>query len=125
MDGDLENVLCGRDFLESKQNGGPRKNAQEKYIIDIRCIGDGDPLEFEVVIRQQDSETTHRVRMTREMYRRLTAGKHTPEHFLDAAFRFLLDREPKEAILGRFDVAIIGRYFPEFERELPHYLSKY
>ena len=42
MDGDIENVLCGRDFLESKQNGGPRKNAQEKYIIDIRCIGDGD-----------------------------------------------------------------------------------
>ena len=57
------------------------------------------------------------------MYLRLTAGKHKPESFLDAAFRFLLDREPKEAILRRFDAAIIERYFPEFERELPHYLS--
>ena len=57
------------------------------------------------------------------MYLRLTAGKQTPEPLLDAAFRFLFDREPKEPILRRFDAAIIGRYFPEFERELRHYLS--
>ena len=37
--------------------------------------------------------------------------------------RFLLDREPKECILGRFDVTVISRYFPEFERELRRYLS--
>jgi hypothetical protein len=36
----------------------------------------------------------------------------------------LLDREPKEAILSRFDVSVISRYFPEFERELPRYLSQ-
>jgi len=36
----------------------------------------------------------------------------------------LLDREPKESILRRFDVTEISRYFPEFERELPHYLSQ-
>jgi hypothetical protein len=76
-----------------------------------------------VVVRQEGSETTHRVTITRELYLRLTAGKQKPERFLDAAFRFLLDREPKESILRRFDAAIIGRYFPEFERELPHYLS--
>jgi hypothetical protein len=32
-------------------------------------------------------------------------------------FRFLLGREPKESILGRFDATAISRYFPEFERE--------
>ena len=46
------------------------------------------------------------------------------EGWLDAAFRFLLDRERKESILGRFDVTVISRYFPEFERELPRYLSQ-
>ena len=35
----------------------------------------------------------------------------------------LLDRERKEFTLGRFDVTVISRYFPEFERELPRYLS--
>jgi hypothetical protein len=37
-------------------------------------------------------------------------------------FQFLLEREPKESILRRFDVTVISRYFPEFEREFPHYL---
>jgi hypothetical protein len=92
------------------------------WNIDIRRIGEGDPLEFEVVVREGGSETTHRVSMARETHQRLTAGKHTPERCLHAAIRFLLDREPKESILERFDVRIIGRYFPEFERELPRYL---
>ena len=57
--------------------------------------------------------------MSRRTCEQLTAGKHTPERCLEAAFRFLLDREPKESILGRFDVAVISRCFPEFKRELP------
>ncbi|MGA7544342.1 MAG: hypothetical protein WBW08_00720 [Methyloceanibacter sp.] len=56
--------------------------------------------------------------MARKTYEQLTAGKHTPERCLEAAFRFILDREPKESILGRFDVTVIQRYFPEFEQEL-------
>jgi len=94
-----------------------------KRNIDIRRLGEGDPLEFEVVVRQGGSKTTHRVSMARETHQWLTAGKHTPERCLDAAFRFLLDREPKESILKRFDMEIIGRYFPEFDRELPRYLA--
>jgi hypothetical protein len=62
--------------------------------------------------------------MSREMCKRLTAGEHMPERGLEAAFRFLLDREPKESILKRFDVTAISRYFPEFEREMPRYLSQ-
>jgi hypothetical protein len=31
-------------------------------------------------------------------------------------FAFLLEREPTESILSSFDVGVIGRYFPEFER---------
>jgi hypothetical protein len=34
------------------------------------------------------------------------------------SFRFLLEREPKESILGSFDLTVIGRYFPEYEREI-------
>jgi hypothetical protein len=46
------------------------------------------------------------------------------ERCLEAAFCFLLDREPKESILGHFDATMISRYFPEFYRELPRYLSR-
>ncbi len=92
-------------------------------MIQVRRTGEGDPLEFEVIVREGKGETRHDVTMSRETCERLTAGKHTPEHCLEAAFRFLLDREPKESIIRRFDVTVISRYFPEFERELPRYLS--
>ena len=92
-------------------------------MVEVRRTGEGDPLEFQVVVREGKVESRYQVTMSREVCERLTAGRHTPEQCLEAAFRFLLDREPKESILGRFDVTVISRYFPEFERELPRYLS--
>jgi hypothetical protein len=74
-------------------------------MIEVRCISDGK------------DESRHHVTMARKTYEQLTAGKHRPERCLEAAFRFLLDREPKESILGRFDVTVISRYFPEFEQD--------
>jgi hypothetical protein len=93
-------------------------------MIEVRRITEDDPLDFEVVVREGGGETRHHVTMSRETCTRLTVGKHAPERCLEAAFRFLLDREPKESILGRFDVTVISRYFPEFDRELPRYLSQ-
>jgi hypothetical protein len=58
------------------------------------------------------------------LLRRREWQRCAPARCLEAAFRFLLDREPKESILRRFDVTAISRYFPEFEREMPHYLSQ-
>lgn len=93
-------------------------------MIVIRCIDETDPLAFEVIVRMGKGETCHGVTMSRATYRELTRGEYTPEQCLESAFRFLLDREPKESILARFDVTVISRYFPEFERELPKYLAK-
>jgi hypothetical protein len=93
-------------------------------MIEVRRIAEDDPLDFEVVVREGVGETRHHVTMSQETCNRLTVGKHTPERYLEAAFRFLLDREPKESILGHFDVTVISRYFPEFDRELPRYLSR-
>ena len=84
-------------------------------MIEVRQTAEQDPLIFEVVVRDGKGETRHHVTMSRETCERLTSGKHTPERSLDAAFRFLLDREPKESILRRFDITAISRYFPEFE----------
>jgi hypothetical protein len=93
-------------------------------VIEVQRVGEGDPLNFEVVVREGKGETRHRVTISEVKSTQLTAGKHTPERCLEAAFRFLLDREPKESILARFDISVISRYFPEFEHELPRYLSR-
>ena len=97
---------------------------KETDMIQVRRTAEHDPLIFEVVVREAKGETRHHVTMSRETCERLTSGKHTPERCLEAAFQFLLDREPKESILRRFDVMAISRYFPEFEREISHYLSQ-
>jgi hypothetical protein len=98
------------------------KKGEQDSMIEVRRTGGSDPLEFVVTIREGKGESRHHVTMAQDMYERLTAGKHAPERCVEAAFRFLLDREPKESILGRFDVTVISRYFPDFEQELPRYL---
>ncbi len=40
------------------------------------------------------------------------------EAFVRTCFEFLLAREPKESILPSFEIREIGRYFPQWEREL-------
>jgi len=97
---------------------------KEIDMIQVRQTAEQDPLIFEVVVREGKGETRHQVTMSRDTCERLTSGKHTPERCLEAAFKFLLDREPKESILRRFDVTAIARYFPEFEQEIPRYLSQ-
>ena len=93
-------------------------------MIEIRQTSAPDPLAFTVTVREAKGETRHNVTMTQETFRALSSGKHSAEELIDAAFRFLLDREPKESILARFDVSVIARYFPEFARELPRYLPQ-
>jgi hypothetical protein len=90
-------------------------------MIKVQRVGEG---EFEVVVRDGNGESRHHVTMSDAKGKQLTAGKHTPERCIEAAFRFLLDREPKESILERFDISVISRYFPEFEQELPRYLTR-
>lgn len=93
-------------------------------MITVTRVGSGDPLEFEVVIDDGSGRTQHRVAMSRETHGRLTKAGQSPEHCVEAAFLFLLDREPKEAIMEAFDITVISRYFPEFEKELPNYMRR-
>ena len=67
-------------------------------MIEVRRIAEDDPLDFEVVVHEGGSETRHHLTMSRETSNRLAVDEHTPERCLEAAFRFLLDREPKESI---------------------------
>lgn len=90
--------------------------------ISVARAADGDPQAFEVVIREGKSETRHHVTLSPQVAARLGPAA-TAEALVEAAFRFLLDREPKESILARFDLTSISRYFPEFEESLPDYLA--
>ncbi len=91
-------------------------------MIATQQLSGGDPLVFDVLVGEGTATSRHRVTLSSADGERL-AGLQAPERLVKAAFRFLLDREPKEAIMARFDVSVIARYFPEFECELPRYLT--
>lgn len=91
-------------------------------MIEVTQTGSDDPMTFAVTVNEEGGETRHAVTLARADYQRLSAGA-APDRVIDAAFRFLLDREPKEAILAAFDITVIARYFPEFERQLSGYLG--
>src|SRR5262245_66474895 len=93
-------------------------------MIEVRRISEGRSLDFEVIVSEAGGETRHHVTMSREMCNRLTGGNHTPERCLEAAFRFLLDREPKEPMLGRVDVTVILLYLPYLARAGPNHFSR-
>ena len=85
--------------------------------ITVSPAGDGDPSVFDVRVIDEASSTEHRVTASNADLERLSSGR-SHEDLVRACFEFLLAREPKESILSSFDVAVIGRYFPEFEREI-------
>jgi hypothetical protein len=72
---------------------------------------------FRVTVRAK-STTVHTVTLKHEDYQRLTAGKVTPEKLIEKSFEFLLERESNTSILSRFDLPVIGRYFPEYEKSI-------
>ncbi|MGO4869090.1 MAG: hypothetical protein ACLPGW_00520 [Roseiarcus sp.] len=92
-------------------------------MITVTRLPGDDPLHFDIVVADARGTSRHRVTLTHADLTRL-AGARAPERLVEAAFRFLLDREPKESILARFDLSVIARYFPEFERELPRYWAE-
>lgn len=81
-------------------------------------------LTFDVVVRDARSESRHKVTMQAGEAERWAKLGAKPLHCVEAAMRFLLDRELKESILGAFDMGVIRRYFPEFDDALPGYLAR-
>lgn len=80
-----------------------------------------DDTTYEVSI-SGGTATTHVVTLQPGDAKRI-AGNVAPEALLRASFEFLLAREPNTSILRRFDLPVIGHYFPEYEREIAKLLG--
>ena len=78
---------------------------------------------FTVAVAEGGGQTRHEVTVDRATYERLTDGGIPPEALVRESFAFLLEREPQESILRTFDLAVIGRYFPEYEGEIRRRLA--
>ena len=88
-------------------------------MIDVQRIDDST---FEVTV-QTGVTTTHEVTVNQAYYQKLSGGRVSPKTLVAKSFEFLLEREPNTSILRRFDLSLISRYFPEYERTIPKMLT--
>lgn len=86
--------------------------------VDVRCEPSGDGWTCRVAVSGDGPATDHEVSVRAADLERLHPGAIDPEDLVRRSFGFLLAREPNTAILRRFDLMVIGTYFPEYEREI-------
>ena len=92
--------------------------------IAVSRAATSDGWRLTVRVAEGSSETEHRVSLSRDYHVKLTQGCATPEQLVEASFRFLLERAPKESILCSFEMPLSARYFPEYGRRIGSYLPE-
>ncbi len=90
-------------------------------MAEIRVVPLGGD-EYRVEVADDRSVSTHVVTASAADVARLGGGADAAG-LLRASFEFLLEREPKESILARFDLPVIGRYFPAYPDEIKRRLT--
>jgi hypothetical protein len=99
----------------------PQEDSMSRVEVTAAVVSVG----WDCMVTVRDgSETRHRVRVSRADLARLAPGASDPVDLVEASFAFLLERESKESILRDFDLSVIVRYFPDYEREIGHRLAR-
>ncbi len=88
-------------------------------MIQVEAI---DERTFKVTVTAA-STTTHTVTVDPGYCHQLTGGHTDALTLVKKSFEFLLEREPNTSILRRFDLPVIGRYFPEYEETIRRMLG--
>ena len=92
-------------------------------MINIIADLSSDPMLFDVTIKEENGETYHKVTLLQETYHSIFGQSRDPKVCVEAAFKFLLEREPKEMIMSTFDITVISMYFPDFPGVIKNYLE--
>lgn len=85
--------------------------------IQVKALGEN---RYEVMV-QGRTPTTHVVTAPADYAAKLTNGAVSTETLVEKSFEFLLEREPNTSILRSFELSVIGRYFPDYERTIKTY----
>ena len=74
---------------------------------------------FEVKVEDH----SYTVWFSRDYYQKLTDGKISAEELVKKSFEFLLAHESPGSILPEFDLSVIARNFPEYEKTIQPWYS--
>jgi hypothetical protein len=79
--------------------------------IEILSLGEHA---YRVTLRNGNTTTRHHVVVPSALTTDLGLGPDDDQRLVRSSFEFLLEREEATSILERFDLDVIGRYFPEY-----------
>jgi len=71
-----------------------------------------------IVKVNNDGETQHKVTLKTDVWEKLKGNRNDPIDLIIDSFEFLLEHESNQSILRKFNLELIGEYFPEFEEEI-------
>ena len=84
--------------------------------IEVECRPSTDGWTCDVSVADDGSRSRHSVHLKTGDLARLDPTATEPTGLVRRSFDFLLRHEPKESILASFDLPVISRYFPDYER---------
>ena len=117
------NVEWNNTFAESIQEfrTSAKQTSDGGYIIAgpiKKIIKTETGWHFKVSLVENNETLEFDVDLDKQYYKQLTSKEILPEELIKKSFRFLLEREGKEAILYSFNLKVIQKYFPDFEAEI-------
>jgi hypothetical protein len=89
-----------------------------EQLIEVECSPAADGWTCRVTVGRDAGQTVHEVTVSAADLDRFAPAAAEPDALVEASFRFMLEREPREAILRRFELPVIERYFPEYPAEI-------
>ena len=92
--------------------------------VAVICRLTPDGFACEVTVGDDRGATRHTVFVSQADLGRFAPGHYDPEELVRASFEFLLEREPRESILRQFELPVIERYFPGYERQIRTQLAR-
>jgi hypothetical protein len=74
-----------------------------------------------VMVRDEDGAADYEVSVSSAELARYGGAEQSPDALVIGSFRFLLEREPRGAILRQFALSVIERYFPDYPSRIVDY----
>jgi hypothetical protein len=86
-------------------------------VVMVQAKSEGESWRCLVSVDDGGRRTAHVVTVRPADLERWASGSNRDavEDLVRRSFDFLLEREPPSAILGRFELSVIQRYFPEYD----------
>jgi hypothetical protein len=94
----------------------------QPLAVTCRLVPEG--FACDVSVGSDESATHHTVLVSQGDLERFAPGHYDPGELVKASFDYLLEREPREAILRRFELPVIERYFPGYEAQIRRQMQR-